>query len=63
MRKHKVTIPQLLFVIGTRVALGAGVAMLISNRLKEKTRKKLGRSLIALGAITTIPAARMVARH
>ena len=60
MRKRKLTIPQLFFIVGTRAALGAGVALLISSRLKERQRKIVGGSLIALAAATTYPAAKLV---
>lgn len=60
MRKHKLTTPKLLFIVGTRVALGAGAALLLSSRLKDRQRKILGGSLIALAAATTIPAAKFV---
>jgi hypothetical protein len=51
------TFPELMFVIGTRAALGAGVALLFANRLSRKNRSLVGRVLVATGAITTIPAA------
>jgi hypothetical protein len=57
MRKTNLTIPELMFVVGTRAFLGAGVALLVSNRLSERQRKTAGRVLLATGAITTIPAA------
>ena len=60
MRKHKLTTPKLLFIVGTRVALGAGAALLLAGRLKNRQRKILGGSLIALAAATTIPAAKFV---
>ena len=47
-----------MFIIGTRVILGAGVGLLASSLLKEKQRKIVGRSLLAVGAATTFPAAR-----
>jgi len=57
MRKPDLTFPELMFVIGTRALLGAGVALLVSNRLTERQRKTAGGVLLATGAITTIPAA------
>ncbi len=57
MRNPKLTFPEMMFVIGTRAMLGAGVALLASNRLSKKQRKTAGRVLLATGAITTIPAA------
>lgn len=60
MRKRKLTTPQLAFIAGTRVALGAGIGLLIAKNLKDKQRNIVGRSLIALGAASTIPAAKWV---
>ena len=40
---------------GTRVALGAGVGLLIGDRLGRDVRKGAGWSLLAVGALTTIP--------
>jgi Na+-driven multidrug efflux pump len=57
MKTTNLTFPELMFVIGTRAALGAGVALLVSNRLSKKQRKTAGRALVATGVITTIPAA------
>jgi hypothetical protein len=60
MRKRKLTTPQLGFIIVTRAAIGMGIGLLASLRLKEKQRKIVGGSLLAVGAATTIPALRMV---
>jgi hypothetical protein len=57
MRNPNLTFPELMFVIGTRALLGAGVALLVSNRLSKRQRKTAGGVLLATGAITTIPAA------
>jgi len=60
MRKRKLTTPQLGFIVVTRGLLGAGLGLLASRLLKDKQRKIVGGSLVALGAATTIPALRMV---
>ena len=57
MKTHNLTFPKLMFVVATRAALGAGVALLVSNRLSKRQRKTAGGVLVATGAITTIPAA------
>lgn len=57
MEKRTLTIPELMFVIGTRAMLAAGVAFLVSGRLSRKQRKIVGTTLVTLGAITTVPAA------
>jgi hypothetical protein len=60
MKKRVLSIPQLLFVVGTRVALGAGVALLASRRFSNRRRRATGLTLALVGAATTIPAARIV---
>ncbi len=60
MHIRQLSLPQLLFVLGTRVALGAGLAFLISGRLSNRQRRILGTTLIGIGAVTTVPAAMMV---
>jgi len=62
MKKRSLSIPQLLFVAGTRAVLGAGVALLATRRLSERKRRAAGLTLALVGAATTIPAARIVAR-
>jgi hypothetical protein len=61
MIKRSFSIPQLIFVVGTRAALGAGVALLASGRLSDRKRRATGLTLALVGAATTIPAARIVA--
>jgi hypothetical protein len=60
MRQRLLTMPQLLFVVGTRAALGAGVALLVSRRLSDRARRTAGLTLALVGAATTIPAVRLV---
>jgi Na+-driven multidrug efflux pump len=54
--------PKLGFIIATRAALGVGVGLLVSSRLGRRRRRKLGQTLVAVGALTTIPAAMLVTR-
>jgi hypothetical protein len=54
--------PKLGFIIATRAALGLGVGLLVSSRLDRRRRRKLGQTLVAVGALTTIPAAMLVTR-
>lgn len=61
MKKRLLSIPQLMFVAGTRAVLGAGVALLASRRLSDRKRLAAGVTLALVGAATTIPAVRMVA--
>lgn len=63
MKKRTVTTPELVFVIGTRAALVAGIALLVSGKMKPSTRRAAGIALAGLGGVTTIPAVRMLSRR
>ena|SRR5947207_9199707 len=62
MKNLILNVPTLLFVVGTRAALGVGIGMLLSSKLSEAHRRRVGLGLVAIGAATTIPAARAVRR-
>ncbi len=57
MRKAELTLPEIALIGGTRGLLGAGVALLLSDRLNRSQRKALGWALFLVGAISTIPLA------
>lgn len=60
MKTMEVSVPQLAFVAATRGMAGAGVGLLLSNLLSPPERKALGWTLLAIGALTTIPIAARV---
>ena len=62
MKTRTLTVPELMFVIGTRAALAAGAALLVSSKLTKKTRRRAGLALMGIGGATTIPAARIFLR-
>ena len=53
-------LPELGMVVGTRAMLGAGVALLLADRISDDTRKGVGWALVAIGVLTTVPAAMLV---
>jgi hypothetical protein len=55
MRRTSLTVPEVLLLAGTRVALGIGVGLLISEKLDRDVRRGAGVALFAVGAISTIP--------
>jgi hypothetical protein len=55
MHQRSLTIPELLLIAGTRVALGVGVGLLISEKLTGDQRRAAGITLFAVGALTTVP--------
>lgn len=57
MREHRVTLPELGLLAGTRALLGAGVGLLLADRLNDDQRKAAGWVLFVVGALSTIPLA------
>lgn len=55
MRTTHLTLPELGLIAGTRAALGAGLGLLLADRLPERERRAVGWTLLTIGAITTIP--------
>jgi len=55
MREHTLTIPEIVILAGTRVAFGAGLGLLLADKLSPDTRKGAACALLAVGALSTIP--------
>lgn len=55
MKKIHLTLPELALIAGTRVMLGSGLALLLTDRLSKKQRKAVGVTMFMTGALTTIP--------
>jgi hypothetical protein len=55
MKEIALTIPELAMVAGTRVALGVGVGLLLSDKLNKDKRRGAGIALAAVGILTSIP--------
>ena len=57
MKERTLTIPELFLIAGTRVALGIGIGLLISDKFTDHERKAAGWALVGMGALTTVPIA------
>jgi Na+-driven multidrug efflux pump len=57
VKKVDLSFPQFGFVVATRAALGAGLGLLAAGRLCSRDRRRLGAALVAVGVLTTLPAA------
>ena len=55
MKRIPISAPELAIIAGTRAAFGAGAALLLGGLLKPEQRKAVGWTLLAVGAITTVP--------
>jgi hypothetical protein len=60
MLKTELTLPELGLLAGTRGLLGAGLGLLLADRLNPEQRRSIAWTLIAVGALTTIPLAMIV---
>lgn len=57
MIERNITLPDLILWTGTRIALGAGIGMLVSRGLSKDARRAAGLALTLVGGLTTIPLA------
>ena len=55
MKKSELTLPEIGLIAGTRAMLGAGAGLLLADRLNDDRRKKIGWTLLIIGAISTVP--------
>ena len=64
MQEHRVTLPELALIAGTRGMLGVGLGLLLSEQLASHRRRTVGWTLFAIGLASTIPlAARLFLRR
>jgi hypothetical protein len=57
MKAAKLTLPEIILIGGTRVAMGAGLGFLLANKVAKGARKYAGWTLFGIGALSTIPLA------
>jgi 4-amino-4-deoxy-L-arabinose transferase-like glycosyltransferase len=62
MNRRIVTIPEIGLIAMTRGLLGAGIGLLIADRLTDDQRRAIGWTLVGVGALTTVPLAAIVLR-
>jgi hypothetical protein len=53
-------LPELALVAGTRGLLGAGIGLLLADKMTRGHREGIGWALVTVGVLTTIPLAMMV---
>ena len=63
MKRLDLSFPEFGFIVATRAALGAGIGLLVAERLRSRSRHRLGAALVAIGVVTTIPAAFLLFRQ
>ena len=55
LQTHPVTLPEMALVAMTRGMAGAGIGLLVAERISPQARRPVGWTLLAVGAATTIP--------
>ena len=55
MTRRAFTIPEVVLIAGTRVALGVGIGLLVANRFRGEERRCAGWVLVGIGVATTVP--------
>ena len=60
MRTAELPLPVLATLAATRGLLGAGIGLLLADRLSDPQRRAVGYTLAGIGALSTIPLALQV---
>ena len=55
MKTAELTLSEIALIGGTRGVLGAGLGLLLANRINEDQRRAVGWAMFLIGAISTIP--------
>jgi hypothetical protein len=61
-KRISLRIPEIGFIAGTRGALGAGLGLLLADKLNHRQQKKVGWVLLTIGAVTTVNVIRKARR-
>jgi hypothetical protein len=60
LTRTELTFPELGLLVGTRGMLGAGLGLVLGDKLDPDKRKAVGWTLAAIGVLSTIPLAFLV---
>ena len=55
MKTHALKVPEIGLIALTRAVFGAGVGLLVADKISPEQRRTIGWTLVAVGALTTIP--------
>ena len=55
MKERTLTMPEIMLIAGTRVALGVGIGLLLADKLNDDQRRGAGWALLGVGGLSTIP--------
>lgn len=63
MKTLELPLAELVAIGGTRAILGAGIALLLGAKLAAPARMRMGWTLVAIGALSTVPLGRDVLKR
>jgi F0F1-type ATP synthase assembly protein I len=62
MKRFELNVPTFGFAVATRAMIGAGLGLLLSDRIARKRRRAIGFTLLGIGAASTVPVVRALIR-
>ncbi len=57
MDERRLNLSDIMLIAGTRGMLGVGIGLLAAGKLSDEQRRAVGRALVVVGLVTTIPLA------
>jgi hypothetical protein len=63
VKRVELPVPEIGILAVTRAMLGAGVGLMVAEKLSERQRKVMGRTLFLIGVFSTIPLVKDIARR
>ena len=60
MNERRLNLSDIILIGATRGMLGAGIGLLAASQLSDDQRRAVGRTLVLVGVVTTIPLAMRV---
>jgi hypothetical protein len=63
INERRVNLTDIMMIAATRGMMGAGIGLLAAGKLTDEQRVAVGRTLLFVGALTTIPLAMRVFRQ
>ena len=63
VKRVELPVPEIGILAVTRAMLGAGVGLMVAEKLSERQRKVIGRTLFLIGVLSTIPLVKDITRR
>jgi hypothetical protein len=63
VKRVELPVPEIGILAVTRAMLGAGVGLMVADKLSERQRRVIGRTLFLIGVLSTIPLVKDIARR